>query len=245
MKQRVQDSGLEGLCPHELVEFLLYYSIPRQDVNALAHRLIERFGSVRDVIGATPEQLRGVQGVGERTARWLALVGEATFASERLQPEDRLKLSSCSDAFRYAVRVRRELRPPSCVQLCLDVRGRLLYRNELCPSLNWGEPELLRAALRDMLSSHAYSAILLLMSELDAPEPEEYDIVHARDYAAALQAADCALLDVILVGREQFSSLRKLGAFHAAPRTSTGRALHEAYVRDMPGGALLVHDFEQ
>ena len=47
LRQRVLSGGFEGLQPHEIIEFLLYYAIPRQDVNELAHALIRRFGSVQ------------------------------------------------------------------------------------------------------------------------------------------------------------------------------------------------------
>ena len=151
MRQRVQSEGFEGLEPHELIEFLLFYIIPRQDVNELAHRLVDRFGSARGVLEAAPEELMRVDGVGARTAKWLALVGEGASACAQLSPGDRPLLRNCRDAFRCAARAARRLTPPCCAQLCLDAAGRLLYRRVLCPSLSWGEPGVLREALRDML----------------------------------------------------------------------------------------------
>ena len=37
---------------HQLLELLLTYAIPRRDVNPLAHRLIERYGSLAAVLKA-------------------------------------------------------------------------------------------------------------------------------------------------------------------------------------------------
>ena len=245
MRQRVRSEGLEGLEPHELIEFLLFYAIPRQDVNELAHRLVDRFGSARAVLEAAPAELEQVSGVGAHTAKWLSLVGEGVAACARLSAEDRPTLRNCLDAFRYAARARRELVPPCCVQLCLDAAGRLVYRREICPSLSWGEPETLREALRDMLSSQAHSAILLLLTGEPDPKPGDYDAASAALYDGTLRAADCDLLDVILAGGDALSSMRRSGLLPTGGESPAARVLHEDYLRGMPAGALRVRDFRE
>ena len=50
--QRFLKSGLEGFADHEALELLLYYAIPRRDTNPIAHRLIERYGSLLAVLTA-------------------------------------------------------------------------------------------------------------------------------------------------------------------------------------------------
>ena len=56
--------GLEFLEEHEQLEKLLFAVIPRGDTNAIAHALLNRFGSVYGVLTAEVEHLREVQGVG-------------------------------------------------------------------------------------------------------------------------------------------------------------------------------------
>lgn len=68
-------AGAESLKPHELIELLLFYAIPRRNVNALAHALIERFGSANGVLTADEKALREVEGVGAHTARVLCAIG--------------------------------------------------------------------------------------------------------------------------------------------------------------------------
>ena len=50
MRQRFLKSGLESFADHEALELLLYYAIPRRDTNPIAHRLMERYGSLTAVI---------------------------------------------------------------------------------------------------------------------------------------------------------------------------------------------------
>ena len=61
---------------HEILEMLLYYAIPRVDTNPIAHRLLRMFGSLNGVFKATPEKLSAVEGVGDKTACFISLIGE-------------------------------------------------------------------------------------------------------------------------------------------------------------------------
>ena len=74
VKREFLARGLEGWPDHRCLELLLVYAIPQGDVNALAHRLIRRFGSLSGVLDASPEELGKVPGVGEHTAVLLRLV---------------------------------------------------------------------------------------------------------------------------------------------------------------------------
>ena len=69
MQQRVEREGLTSLAAHEVLEYLLFFSIPRKDTNALAHRLIQHFGGFCEVLDATEEQLMEVDGIGPASAR--------------------------------------------------------------------------------------------------------------------------------------------------------------------------------
>ena len=51
-KDRFRDYGLRGFADHEVLELLLYYAIPRKDTNVTAHLLLERFGSLDEVLHA-------------------------------------------------------------------------------------------------------------------------------------------------------------------------------------------------
>ena len=74
MRARFLRSGSRSFADHELLELLLFYSIPRENTNELAHDLIERFGSIHRLAAASPEELMLVRGVGENTAVLIKLV---------------------------------------------------------------------------------------------------------------------------------------------------------------------------
>lgn len=74
MQERVRREGLSALAAHEVLEYLLFFSIPRKDTNALAHRLIQHFGSFCNVLDASEEELLKVEGIGPASARLIASI---------------------------------------------------------------------------------------------------------------------------------------------------------------------------
>ena len=76
LRERYLSEGLDGFPPHNVLELLLFYSVPRRDTNVLAHRLIEQFGSLVGVLNAAPEQLAQVEGIGMNAAVHLHLVAD-------------------------------------------------------------------------------------------------------------------------------------------------------------------------
>ena len=75
LKEKFKMGGLSQ--DYELLELLLTYSIPRRDVKPTAKRLLSRFKSTENIFAATPEELAGVDGIGESTAFLISLVAEA------------------------------------------------------------------------------------------------------------------------------------------------------------------------
>ena len=47
------DKDPGGFTKHELLELLLFYAIPRRNVNPVAHKLLAKYGSVKNVLRAT------------------------------------------------------------------------------------------------------------------------------------------------------------------------------------------------
>ena len=74
MKKRFVRYGLDNFDDISVLELLLFYAIPRQDTNVLAHRLLDTFGSLSAVFEARYEDLMRVEGIGENAAVLLKLI---------------------------------------------------------------------------------------------------------------------------------------------------------------------------
>src|SRR5689334_2505138 len=65
LRQRFREAGAGALADYELLELLLFRSIPRADTKARAKALLKRFGSLGEVLGAPEHLLREVDDIGE------------------------------------------------------------------------------------------------------------------------------------------------------------------------------------
>ena len=99
-RQRLKNkfvSARETFSEHEILEFLLFYSIPRKNTNALAHKLIETFGSLQGVLKADVNSLKLVEGLGENSAIFLNLLGYVNVLTN-ISTDNSFSLSTISDA---------------------------------------------------------------------------------------------------------------------------------------------------
>ncbi|MBQ4354022.1 MAG: hypothetical protein IJC71_03920 [Clostridia bacterium] len=72
MLNRVRERGMDGLYPHEVLEVLLFRILPRVNTNPHGHRLINAFGSLKNVLEASPGELERVEGIGPASAAFIA-----------------------------------------------------------------------------------------------------------------------------------------------------------------------------
>ncbi|HCG35340.1 MAG TPA: DNA repair protein RadC [Clostridiales bacterium] len=74
LKKRFLNGGLDGFEAHNVLELLLFFGVPQQDTNILAHRLIQRFSSLSKVLEAPYSELLEVPGMGPHTVTLLKLI---------------------------------------------------------------------------------------------------------------------------------------------------------------------------
>ncbi len=102
LRLKYRKAGHDGMLDYEKLELLLTYAIPRRDVKPMAKRLLERFGNIAGVFGASESELESVDGIGESAVVLLALV-RGLGADCLLQKIERRSTVECSaDVIRYA-----------------------------------------------------------------------------------------------------------------------------------------------
>lgn len=89
LKQRALLVGADRIEVHELLELMLTYTIPYKDVNPLAHRLLQKYGSFNAVLDAGYDDLITMDGIGHETALFLSLFPSILYrykGERRLEP---------------------------------------------------------------------------------------------------------------------------------------------------------------
>ena len=78
-RQRMTNKLLQSpnaMLDHELLEVLLYSVMPRKNTNPLAHKLLATFGNLPRLFRATKEELMTIDGVGNKIASEIIVVGK-------------------------------------------------------------------------------------------------------------------------------------------------------------------------
>ncbi len=79
MKEKLASYGPRIFHTYELLEMLLYYAVPYKDTNPIAKRLLQRFSSLDGVLVASKEEIKDVEGIGEKAAELVFCLGKAGF----------------------------------------------------------------------------------------------------------------------------------------------------------------------
>jgi len=83
----------DAFSEHELLEIMLFYSVPRKNTNDIAHRLLRTFGSLDNVFNATAKELKAVSGVGDKIATQILLTATIIKQIARKEKPKRQMLS--------------------------------------------------------------------------------------------------------------------------------------------------------
>lgn len=233
LRQRIIHHDVDSLEPHELLEFLLFFAIPRQDVNTLSHTLIDHCGGLFQVLTADPEKLTQVKGLGSRAAQWLNTVGKCLYACGQLIEDSRLTIQKPIDLISFAQSIEEQYSSPCTIQICIDVHSRINYCRVICESLNWNDPKVLRSAIQDAIYTGAARVVILMFTGTDIPEAESDYIAWSQQYDRTLNTIDSRLLDVMMIGKKECLSLfirsTSKGSDDDLNRTQK-RWMHEGYM---------------
>lgn len=76
VKEKFINADPSTFSDYELIELLLFYSIPRRDVKPLAKQLLASFGSIGELLGSAMEKITDIHGTNEGTYILLKLARE-------------------------------------------------------------------------------------------------------------------------------------------------------------------------
>jgi len=128
LRERFLREGLDNFEDHQVLELLLFQAIPRLDTNPVAHRLMQRFGSLSAVLEADPKDLAAIEGVGVNAAAFLSMLPQVTrrYFLDRIR-HTRNPLNTWEAAAEYLVPLMAGRSEEVFYVLCLDSQLRVLY----------------------------------------------------------------------------------------------------------------------
>ena len=214
LRERFLKEGLDNFTEIQVLELMLFYCIPRQDTNELAHALLKQFGSLSQVLETSPEELKTVKGIGDNTAFFLSLVpavGRYYDVNRSMRCDEPLRTT---DACGYYLLSQFKGRSKETVfLLCLDAKCKVLC----CPMIGEGGVNSagvpVRRVVEVALGANATTVVLAHNHPSGIALPSHEDIATTRRIAAALSAVDVTLADHVVVADGDFTSMFQSGLY--------------------------------
>ena len=209
VKKRFLEYGLENFDDVNALELLLFYALPRRDTNALAHALLDRFGSLAGVLDASAEELMSVDGVGENAAGLLRLIPAVSRRYVVSKTPAAEPVDSPTKAGRYFVPRFLYETDEVVLALLLDARRRPI----LCRELGRGTVDAAQISARKLaalcLERKASSVIVAHNHPSGSAMPSTEDEAFTARLAEALSVLGVELSDHIIVAGTDYVSLRE------------------------------------
>ncbi|MBS3647249.1 DNA repair protein RadC [Pseudaminobacter sp. 19-2017] len=210
LRQRFRGAGPAALADYELLELLLFRSIPRADTKARAKALLKRFGSLAEVLGAPEHLLREVEDVGEAAALDLRIVAAVAQRMGRSEIKGRELLSSWNQVIDYcrsamAFEEREQFRI-----LFLDKKNGLIADEVQQTGTVDHTPVYPREVVRRALELSATAIILVHNHPSGDPTPSRADIDMTKTIIDSAKPLGIGVHDHIIIGKKGYASMKGL-----------------------------------
>ncbi len=213
LRETFRKAGVDGMPDHNILELLLFYSIPRKDTNELAHKLIAEFGSLSRVFDATYEQLLDIEGIGESSALLISLIPGICRRYVEGKSKGKVNLSDHKTAEKYLVEKYYGCKTEIFYMLCLDSSGNLIN----CCKLGEGTPETVlidkRFVMQTAFRNDADKVIFAHNHPKGIAAPSRNDLELTNEFSSMFSSVGIRLVDHIIVADNDTLSLASVEKF--------------------------------
>jgi len=210
-RERLIREGAAALSDPELLALFLRVGVPGRSAVELGRDLLEHFGSINRLFGASLGQFSAVHGMGPAKFAQLQAVMELAQRAIAEQMQAGPALGS-PDAVRQYLRMHLgRQQHESFLVLFLDVKNRLLARDEMFRGTLTHTSVYPREVVKAALRHNAASVMLAHNHPSGAAEPSEADLVLTRGLVQALALVDVRVLDHFIVAGTHVHSFAEHG----------------------------------
>ena len=213
MRKRFITHGLDNFDDHNILELLLFYALPREDTNPIAHKLLEYFGSLAAVFDAPVEALTKIDGIGESTAVLIKLIPQISrrYLISREKTSD--ILDSTQKAGAYLIPRFYGEQDEVVYMVCMDAKCKVINCKKLFHGSVNSANISIRKVVENALQYKATSVIIAHNHTSGIALPSREDEYTTRKIDEALKMVDIPLIDHIIVADDDFVSLADNGFF--------------------------------
>ena len=207
VRMRFRSTGLESFPDHNLLELLLFFSVPQGDTNETAHRLIQHFGSLINVLDAPFDELMKVSGIGEVSATLIMLVPQLANRYFEEQRKEKRSFDSTQALHSYVISRFAGLTTEKAFLLCLNNANQLSH----CGPVSLGTKYAVSLDNRTLLETafrHGATKVVLAHNHPNGlAAPSKDDISCTEEAVKLFRSVDITLVDHLIVAAGECFSM--------------------------------------
>ncbi len=209
MRERLLQGGLDGFLDYEIVELLLTLGTPRKDCKPVAKEATKKFGGLRGVLEAAPEELRQIKGLGSHNIFGLKFFQALSthYAKEKLSKKIALDSPQVVATF-LQEKIGREKKEHFFI-LSLDSRNNLVKMNNVSTGTLDASLVHPREVFKEAIQASAAKVIIAHNHPSGDPEPSEGDLVITNRLVEAGKILEIAVVDHIIITNANFLSFKE------------------------------------
>lgn len=205
----VFNGGLENLSEIQVAEFLLFYIFPRGDVNPLAHKLVDRFGNIANIIDADINELKAVGGIGDRAAKKLICLGEIFNKVNDCRAKRYDYLSSTEDICDYFEELLRFLTTENFYIVGIDHKFRIIGKKKLTSNSS-GNVGITPLAVANFIASTKPAGIIIAHNHPNGfCSPSKNDIDSTDRLMHLVESLGVKFIEHIIVGNDGIYGVKR------------------------------------
>ncbi len=210
-RERMMQVGAAALSSAELIAIVLRTGTGGENVVRLAERVLARFGGLPGLVRASAKEIIQVKGIGEAKALEIKSALELGRRAMIATPEERLRVSSPSDAANLLMSEMTYLEQEHLRVILLDTRNRVLSTPTIyVGSLNTSVVRLAEV-FKPAIKENAAAIIVVHNHPSGDPSPSPEDIRVTRELVQAGTLLDIGVLDHLVIGHHRYVSLKERG----------------------------------
>ena len=201
--------GFGNFADHEMLEMLLFYAYPRCDTNKMAHKMINEFGSLANVLDADVHILCERLKITERVAVLLHMIPALAHRYHRNKADRNLFMDTPEAVGEFLQTLYMGDKVEKLYVLCLDARRRLIHAVLLTVGTLDEVAVYTREVMKAVFQHDAKYIILSHNHPGGSFQPSRQDYEATRDVVDALAYCSVKVLDHVVVSGERYFSMAK------------------------------------
>lgn len=215
LRNAFNNTDVTTMPEHQILELMLSFVLPQRDVNPLAHKLLDEFGCLTNVLESSAEDLKKIKGVGEVVSNFLSFCSKLPEIYKHCKANFKARLETPNQIIKFLKQTVEFTSVEKFYYICLSTKGDVLCFKKI----GAGSISQLYVNNRELVSQilkyPTHTLVLCHTHPNGKPKPSEEDINFTMNLCELLDSLSIRLCDHVILspdGHFSFFENKLLGS---------------------------------